>query len=50
MAEKNSKSGSKKGEQLSQEKVMATFQQLRMEQRTLAAKLTEMEAEKNEHA
>lgn len=50
MADKNNKTSGKKGEQLSQEKIFAMFQQLRMEQRTLAAKLTEMEAEKNEHA
>lgn len=51
MADKNKPSGKKgTGEQLSQEKIVSVFQQLRMEQRTVAAKLTEMEAEKNEHA
>jgi len=47
MAEKAGKS--KKGEQLSQEKILATFQQLRQEQRAIASKITELESEKNEH-
>ena len=49
MAEKSSKSG-KKGDQMSQEKIIATFQQLRMEQRGIATKMAELESEKNEHA
>ncbi len=47
MAEKSSKGGKK--EQLSQEKIVATFQQLRMEQRAIASKIGEIESEKNEH-
>ena len=47
MAEKSG--GSKKGDQLSQEKIVATFQQLRQEQRSIANKISELEAEKNEH-
>ena len=47
MAEKAAKP--KKGEQLTQEKILATFQQLRQEQRTIANKIAELESEKNEH-
>ena len=47
MAEKPG--GTKKGEQLSQEKIVATFQQLRQEQRSIANKISELEADKKEH-
>lgn len=50
MAEKTSKSsGGKKAEPLSKEKIIGTFQQLRMEQRAIATKIAEMESEKSEH-
>lgn len=49
MAEKGSKSV-KKADQWSQEKIVATFNHLRKEQRAIANKLTEVDAEKNEHA
>ena len=39
----------KKGEQMSQEKTISTFQRLRAEQRAIANKMTELEGEKNEH-
>ena len=47
MAEK--KGSAKKTDHLSQERIVATFQQLRMEQRAIATKIAEMESEKNEH-
>lgn len=51
MAEKKAGAvgGAKKGERMSQEKIVATFQQLRMEQHAIVAKINEMDAEKNEH-
>ena len=48
MAEKGSKAA-KKGEQMSQEKIITTFQQLRMEQRAIVNKISELEGERNEH-
>lgn len=42
-------SKSSKKEEMSKEKIIATFQQLRMEQRSIANKVGELEAEKNEH-
>ena len=48
MAEKSSSKG-KKGRGLTQEEAVAAFQQLRQEQRALAAKIDELEAEKREH-
>ena len=39
----------KKGEQMSQEKIIATFQRLRSEQRSIASKMSELDAEKTEH-
>ena len=44
MAEKK-----KKSEQLTQEKIIATFQQLRMDQRAIANKIADVDADKNEH-
>ena len=51
MAEKSASSskGGKKSEQMSQEKIIGTFQQLRMEQRAIATKIGDVEADKNEH-
>ena len=50
MAEKKaSSSGPKKGEQMTQERIVNTFQQLRVEQRAITQKIAEMDAEKNEH-
>lgn len=40
---------SKKSEQMSQEKIISTFQRLRAEQRAIASKMSELEGEKNEH-
>lgn len=39
----------KKGEQMSQEKIISTFQRLRAEQRAIASKMSELDGEKNEH-
>lgn len=45
MAEKSSK----KGDQLNQQKIVESFQKLRMEQRCIANKMTELESERAEH-
>lgn len=47
MAEAKGKA--KKAETSSQEKIVATFQQLRAEQRAIANKISELEGEKKEH-
>ncbi len=39
----------KKAEPLSQEKIIAQFQQLRQEQATIANKMADLEGERNEH-
>ena len=51
MAEKQAraKAPTKKGEVLTQEKIVSQFQQMRQEQRAIANKIAELESEKNEH-
>lgn len=41
--------GGKKGEPITQEKIIATFQKLRQEQRAIVTKITELEGDVNEH-
>lgn len=45
----DAKGKGKKGEASNQEKIVATFQQLRNEQRAIANKISELEGEKKEH-
>ena len=45
----DAKGKGKKGDSSSQEKIVATFQQLRAEQRAIANKISELEGEKKEH-
>ena len=50
MAEKEKeKKGGKKAESMSQEKIVATFQKLRQEQRAIVGKIAELEGESNEY-
>ncbi|CAI8032959.1 Prefoldin subunit 2 [Geodia barretti] len=52
MAEKEEKEkakGGKKGEPMTQEKIVSTFQKLRQEQRAIVGKITELEGEHNEY-
>lgn len=41
--------GGKKGEPMTQEKVISTFQWLRQEQRAIVNKIAELEGDNNEH-
>ena len=41
--------GGKKGEPMTQEKIISTFQKLRQEQRAIVSKITELEGDNNEH-
>lgn len=45
MAEKNGK----KGDAASQQKILENFQQLRLDQRNIATKMSEIESERSEH-
>ena len=47
MAEK--KPAGKKGETMSQEKIISMFQRLRQEQRAIVGKIAELEADSNEY-
>ena len=51
MAEKASEKakGGKKGDSMTQEKIISTFQKLRQEQRAIVNKITELEGDINEH-
>lgn len=41
--------GGKKGESMTQEKIVSTFQRLRQEQRSIVEKITELEGENSEY-
>ena len=43
------KAGGKKGEPMTQEKIISTFQRLRQEQRAIVNKITELESDSSEH-
>lgn len=49
MASGDSKSAKPAKKQFTQEQIIAGFNQLRTEQRTLAAKVVELESDQNEH-
>lgn len=49
MAAEAGKGKAKKGEALSQEKIITQFQQMRQEQRNIANKIAELEGEETEH-
>ena len=49
MAEKEKAKGGKKGEPMTQDKIVSTFQKLRQEQRAIVGKITELEGEHNEY-
>ena len=54
MAEKEKRAvekatGGKKGDPMTQEKIISTFQKLRQEQRAIVNKITELEGDNNEH-
>ena len=49
MAADASRKSGKKGEAMSQEKILDQFQQMRQEQRAIAHKISDLETDKNEH-